>query len=136
MMFPLLVSAAGILCCLLTTLIATDIKPARIVSEIEHTLKMQLIISTALITPAIFVIAWVSLPKEFDHIFINDPSKIVKNWYMFVCVACGLWGGLIIGLVTEYYTSNRFKPVQVCYAVAVAVMVVLMFDVLVLLMHC
>jgi Na+/H+-translocating membrane pyrophosphatase len=31
---------------------------------------------------------------------------------MFFCVAAGLWGGLIIGLVTEYYTSNRFTPVQ------------------------
>lgn len=32
---------------------------------------------------------------------------------MFVCVACGLWGGLAIGLQTEYFTSNRYKPVQV-----------------------
>ena len=44
--------------------------------------------------------------KEFDY-------KTVKNWYMFVCVACGLWGGLLIGLQTEYFTSNAFKPVQV-----------------------
>lgn len=34
--------------------------------------------------------------------------------YMFVCVACGLWGGLFIGLQTEYFTSNRYRPVQVC----------------------
>jgi Na+/H+-translocating membrane pyrophosphatase len=33
--------------------------------------------------------------------------------YMFVCVACGLWGGLAIGLQTEYFTSNRYRPVQV-----------------------
>jgi hypothetical protein len=33
--------------------------------------------------------------------------------YMFICVAVGLWGGLLIGLVTEYFTSNRYKPVQV-----------------------
>lgn len=32
---------------------------------------------------------------------------------MFFCVAVGLWGGLIIGLATEYFTSNRFTPVQV-----------------------
>jgi Na+/H+-translocating membrane pyrophosphatase len=37
----------------------------------------------------------------------------VKNWYLFVCVASGLWGGLFIGLQTEYFTSNRYKPVQV-----------------------
>jgi inorganic pyrophosphatase len=45
--------------------------------------------------------------KEYDY-------KTVKNWYMFVCVACGLWGGLAIGLQTEYFTSNRYRPVQVC----------------------
>lgn len=44
--------------------------------------------------------------KEQDY-------KSVKNWYMFICVACGLWGGLAIGLQTEYFTSNRYRPVQV-----------------------
>ena len=51
MSFPLLISAAGILVCLLTTFIATDIRPARMVSEIENTLKYQLIISTLISTP-------------------------------------------------------------------------------------
>ena len=51
MSYPLLISAAGIICCLLTTFIATDLRPARMVSEIENTLKYQLIISTLLATP-------------------------------------------------------------------------------------
>ena len=34
-----------------TTLIATDFKPARVVSEIESTLKMQLVVSTLIMTP-------------------------------------------------------------------------------------
>jgi len=51
MCYPLLISAAGILVCLLTTLIATDLKPARGIHEIESTLKMQLVISTVLATP-------------------------------------------------------------------------------------
>lgn len=64
-------------------------------------------------------LALVSLPTTFE---LPVPSKIqgqefdyktVKNWYMFVCVACGLWGGLAIGLQTEYFTSNRYRPVQV-----------------------
>lgn len=38
------------------------------------------------------------------------PSHPARH--MFFCVAVGLWGGLVIGLVTEYYTSNRFQPVQ------------------------
>lgn len=33
--------------------------------------------------------------------------------YLFITVAVGLWGGLLIGLQTEYFTSNRYQPVQV-----------------------
>jgi inorganic pyrophosphatase len=51
MMFPLLISATGILTCVLVTLIATDLKPATKISEIESTLKLQLIVSTVLMTP-------------------------------------------------------------------------------------
>lgn len=44
---------------------------------------------------------------------MNQADKMkVKNWYMFVCVASGLWGGLVIGVVTEYFTSHRFSQVR------------------------
>ena len=59
------------------------------------------------------MISWYALPSEFTHIFSAEPDRIVKNWYMFFCVAVGLWGGLIIGIATEYFTSNRYRPVQV-----------------------
>jgi hypothetical protein len=51
MNFPLLISAAGILVCIVTTFVATDLRPARLISEIESTLKHQLIISTVIMTP-------------------------------------------------------------------------------------
>ena len=63
----------------------------------------------------VFVISWFALPTEFTGIFSAEPDRIVKNWYMFFCVAVGLWGGLIIGIATEYFTSNRYRPVQVCH---------------------
>lgn len=28
---------------------------------------------------------------------------------LFLCVGVGLWAGLIIGFVTEYYTSNAYR---------------------------
>lgn len=63
---------------------------------------------------AVFAVSMFALPSEFSGIFTEDPARLVKNWHMFFCVAVGLWGGLIIGLVTEYYTSNRYQPVRVC----------------------
>lgn len=51
MCYPLLITGSGIIVCILTTLIATDLRPARVVSEIESTLKVQLVVSTLLMTP-------------------------------------------------------------------------------------
>lgn len=114
--FPLSVSAAGIIVCAIVTFLATDLKPARAIPEIENTLKLQLIVSTVLMTPVVYALAIFSLPAEFK---LPTPSngaeaefRVVKNWYLFVCISCGLWGGLFIGLQTEYFTSNRYKPVQ------------------------
>jgi H+-translocating diphosphatase len=111
MMFPLSVTAAGILVCLFTTLLATDIVPAQNVPGIEPALKMQLVVSTLVMTPVVFFVALFTLPTTFT---IPQPGgdMTVQWWYMFVCVSVGLWGGLTIGLVTEYYTSNTYKPVQ------------------------
>lgn len=47
----------------------------------------------------------------YDRCCLHSAAAAVCR-YMFVCVACGLWGGLAIGLQTEYFTSNRYRPVQ------------------------
>ena len=60
-----------------------------------------------------YLLAVTALPAEFTGIFTADPYRIVKNWHVCICVVAGLWGGLIIGIVTEYYTSNRYTPTQV-----------------------
>lgn len=114
MLYPLLISASGILVCILVSLLATDFFPAKNIDKIESTLKVQLIVSTVVMTPVAYAVSIIALPESFT---IPDPEDAgqtmnVKNYYMFFCVICGLWGGLIIGLVTEYFTSNRFRPVQ------------------------
>ncbi len=61
----------------------------------------------------VFAVSYYALPHEFTGIFGNDPERVVKNWHLFIAVAAGLWGGLLIGISTEYYTSNRYQPVKV-----------------------
>lgn len=118
MCFPLTISAFGILVCLLTALIATDFRPAKVVSEIESTLKVQLIVSTLLMTPIIYLVAIISLPASFTiSVPSGDPAspfvdKVVLNWYMAVAVGLGLYGGLLIGLQTELFTSNAYQSVR------------------------
>ncbi|KAK6126916.1 hypothetical protein DH2020_039346 [Rehmannia glutinosa] len=107
MLYPLLISSVGILVCLLTTLFATDFFEVKAVNEIEPALKKQLIISTILMTVGIAIVSWIALPSSFT-IFNFGVQKEVKSWQLFLCVAVGLWAGLIIGFVTEYYTSNAY----------------------------
>ncbi|PQM40293.1 H+-pyrophosphatase [Prunus yedoensis var. nudiflora] len=111
MLYPLLISSMGILICLITTLFATDFFEIKAVKEIEPALKKQLIISTVLMTVGIAIISWIALPSSFT-IYNFGVQKVVKNWQLFLCVSVGLWAGLIIGFVTEYYTSNTYSPVQ------------------------
>ncbi|KMZ70960.1 Inorganic diphosphatase [Zostera marina] len=111
MCYPLLISSMGIIVCLLTTLFATDIFEIKLIKEIEPALKNQLIISTVLMTFGIAIVSWIALPPSFT-IFSFGVQKDVTNWQLFFCVAVGLWAGLIIGFVTEYYTSNAYSPVR------------------------
>jgi len=112
MVYPLLVSSVGIIACLITTLFATDFFEIKAVSEIEPALKKQLIISTVVMTIGIALISWLGLPYTFT-IYNFGAQKTVQSWQLFLCVAVGLWAGLVIGFITEYYTSNAYSPVQV-----------------------
>ncbi|KAJ3669642.1 hypothetical protein LUZ60_011592 [Juncus effusus] len=111
MVYPLLISAMGIIICLITTLFVTDFLRMKKISDIGPALKNQILISTVLMTGGIAIVTFVALPSHFT-LFDFGVEKHVKNWHLFFCVCVGLWAGLIIGYTTEYFTSNAFKPVQ------------------------
>lgn len=110
MSFPLLISASGILVCILTSFVATNISPCTSKETIEPVLKKQLLISTILETLVLIPIAFSFLPEKFS--FITNPTVNGTWWKAYLCVVSGLWAGLIIGYITEYYTSNAYHPVQ------------------------
>ncbi|KAJ7545163.1 hypothetical protein O6H91_09G110000 [Diphasiastrum complanatum] len=112
MSFPLLISSAGIVVCLITTIFATDLFVIKSVKEIEPSLKRQLVISTVLMTLAIAAVCYLALPSTFTINVVGHQPKVVKNWKLFFCVGSGLWAGLIIGYTTEYFTSNAYQPVR------------------------
>jgi len=78
--------------------------------DVEYVIRMQLIISTVLMTPTLFLICYIALPYEFN--IGNSPDIItVRYYYCFFSIVSGLWSGLIIGLSTDYYTSYSHSPV-------------------------
>ena len=115
--YPLIVSAFGILACLITSIFATNVMKVEQNHQIERTLKYQLIISTIILTPVLYAAAALSLPDNFT-ISKADKASILPSIedrnpsYAFGCTALGLWGGLAIGWYTEYMTSHQYGPVR------------------------
>eukprot|EP01006_Ploeotia_vitrea_P040895 TRINITY_DN66469_c9_g3_i1.p2 TRINITY_DN66469_c9_g3~~TRINITY_DN66469_c9_g3_i1.p2 ORF type:complete len:779 (+),score=421.01 TRINITY_DN66469_c9_g3_i1:642-2978(+) len=106
--FPLTITASGILVCIVTSLLATHLQPATDQASIEPVLKKQLIVSTVLMTPTIYALCAGILP----HTFSVSGHHDVKAWHIFICISFGLWSGLLIGIMTEYYTSHSYTPVR------------------------
>merc|ERR1711972_169765 len=81
-------------------------------------LKVQMVLTAALMLPVIYLLAVQLLPEEFALSGValdadGHPAKIIGTPFKaFVCVAGGTLGGLIIGLVTEYFTSHTYTPTR------------------------
>lgn len=108
-LFPLVLSASGILACIITSFFATNIMSVKEKQNIEKTLKFQLVISTIILIPTIIILCLTILPKEF---IIGDGLSKTKNYHIMICGLSGLISGLIIGWFTDYYTSNAHAPTQ------------------------
>jgi len=53
------------------------------------------------------------LPDTFQmEVQVGEAKVDVYWWYCALSVLLGLWSGLIIGYVTEYYTSHSYSPVR------------------------
>jgi len=108
--FPLCVTASGVIASWVSVLLAH----ARtvVVSNVQSCLKFQIGASTVIMT--FFVIPAVHiLPDTF--IFLGGAQKepmIVHKWHAYGCIMFGLWSGMIIGFVTEYYTNNAYEPTK------------------------
>jgi len=62
---------------------------------------------TVAVIPIIYL-----LPETFTFGGLTGDVILCTRWKAFACVAAGLWSGLIIGWITEIYTSNSYSPVQ------------------------
>ena len=105
--YPLMISAFGIVGSIITSFFATNFMRVDEPKAIERTLKWQLFISTFIMTPVLYGTAVWVLPETFT--VSNEKASPLYAW---ICAVSGLWGGLIIGISTEYFTSNHYRPVR------------------------
>ena len=112
--FPLLLSAFGIIACILSSIVGIYFYPVTNFELIEKALKLQLTISTVFIIVTIPIAALLSLPTKWRETYTAKPSEDEFTYATYACisVAMGLISGLIIGYSTDYYTSNAHEPVR------------------------
>lgn len=108
--FPLIITSVGIIASAISVLFARMFVIT--VYTVQSVLKAQLLISTVIMTvllvPTMFI-----LPDSFTLVVNEkDATQNIESsrWKAFGCILFGLWSGMIIGYVTEYYTSNVWSP--------------------------
>ena len=113
MCFPIIVTASGILTSLACSFLATNLWTVKTEAHVERALKVQLISTTIANLGAVLLMAYMFLPAEAEILPIEGTDLIVLTPIMaWGCVSMGAVGGLIIGLVTEFYTSHSYGPVR------------------------
>jgi len=80
------------------------------IGKIERTLKVQIGVSTILMTPVLLLLSVTCLPEDFHFPDVEEGGHVTQM-KAFTCTALGLWSGLVIGMITEYYTSTNYHPV-------------------------
>jgi H(+)-translocating pyrophosphatase len=103
LLYPILISAVGIPISLLTLLFVSVKKE----EDVSPALMKLLIISSVLMAITMFFVTRMVIPAEF---VIRDIAYTSMGIYY--CFLSGLVAGLAVGLLTGYYTSAAFKPVQ------------------------
>ncbi len=95
-LFPLYISALGIVASIIGTFVVRAKKGS---TDVHGALKNGLFLASAIVVAGTFFLANNMLPPEV--------------WFgVFIAMVGGLAAGLIIGLITEYYTSDHFSPVM------------------------
>jgi inorganic pyrophosphatase len=110
LMYPVMISSLGVVVGWLTLLLAKVFFPVKEPHQVEKALKGVLIISTVLMSPVVVGLSYWCLPAE--AFAVEETKQNVQWWYCAVSILLGLWSGLVIGFVTEYYTSHTYKPVR------------------------
>ncbi len=103
LLYPVLISAVGIPVSLVTKLLIG----VKTEDDVAPALRKLLIISSVLMAVVMFFFTMALIPEFFE---LNGEQYTSMGVYW--CFLSGLIAGLAVGLLTDYYTSDKYKPVQ------------------------
>jgi len=111
MLLPLGIYATGIFSSIIASIFGNKFFSVNLKDQIKKALQFQELVATGL--SAIILIGTI---YSFFGDFAGSTCTfrtIEINWVKaYICCIIGLFGGLFVGFVTEYYTSYGHKPVQ------------------------
>lgn len=101
--FPLMITASGIIASFVSVLLIHlyTVTAENVTTVLKWQIGFSTILMTATVIPSLY-----ALPVDFKF----ESGITVTRWTAFGCVMFGLWSGMAIGFITEYYTSNTQKP--------------------------
>ncbi len=103
MLYPIMISAVGIPVSLVTKMLVR----VHTEEQVAPALKKLLMISSGIMAVVLYFVTMWMIPDSFA---IN--GEMYSNTGVYWCFFSGLLAGLAVGLLTEYYTSDQYKPVQ------------------------
>jgi H(+)-translocating pyrophosphatase len=110
--YPLMITATGILVSIVTVLFAQGCCcRIKYFHDVEKVIKWQIILSTLFEIPVLALVSNYCLPETFGFDGVTGFENVTK-WDVFGCTLVGLIAGFLIGLITEFYTSNEHSPVR------------------------
>lgn len=103
LLYPLVISALGIIAALLTI----GFVKYKAGTNVESALKKGMIISSLLMIGIMYIVTKKFIPATFEL-----SGVTYTNMGVYIAFLAGLISGLLIGLITEYFTSHTYKPVR------------------------
>jgi K(+)-stimulated pyrophosphate-energized sodium pump len=93
--YPLLLCAVGVAASILSLGVVRTSNP----EKVQGALKNGMIVSGVLFLIGAFFLTWTWFPHEYAL-------------RIFWSVTAGLVAGVLVGLLTEYYTASKYRPVK------------------------
>ncbi|MCX7929177.1 MAG: V-type H(+)-translocating pyrophosphatase [Chlorobi bacterium] len=105
LLYPILINALGIL----GSFIALFFARPKSEDSIEGALKTVLIVATIVMALVLYPITMALLPATFT---VEGSIRLYTNAGVYWSVLVGLISGMLVGIVTEYYTAHRYRTVR------------------------
>jgi K(+)-stimulated pyrophosphate-energized sodium pump len=107
LLFPLAISCVGIP----ASLIAISAFKAETEEQVQGALKKMLLLATVLMGIGGYFVTRAMLPPTFEMELFGNVATFTSTG-VFASFAAGLISGLLIGGITEYYTSHAYAPTR------------------------